>query len=279
MRKLREQRLVGVTVACGAVLALAVACSSDDTGGTGGSSGAGGSGNASGSSSGGKGGAVGTSGSANGGMSTGGTAHGGGGAANGGGGAANGGTAGTTSGGTGGAAGAGEAGDTGAAGAGGEAPFSPVEIPLLNSGFEDGYNNDPPPSWTRTGDVAGSYIGWTDAGSAHSGHSRLALYAGADYKVRTSQVVASAANGTYVLEGYAEGATTGINSLYLFATGYNSASPTDQVKTDMVVNGSYAKFTLSGIHVTSGTLTVGVYIDGLANAWTNFDDITLTRVE
>jgi hypothetical protein len=311
MWKLREQRLVSVVASCGATLALVAACSSSDdssglsntggssgtgntsSGGRSGSTGSGGTTSSGGTSSGGttnggtSSGGTSSGGTANGGTSSGGTggaSTGGGGAASGGGGAANGGTAGNaggTGGATGGAAGAGEAGsgeagDTGAAGA---PPFTPVAIPLLNANFETGTDNMPVQNWQATGDTVASYENYNQ-GAAHGGYGRLALWTDTKaYKVSTFQTVPTVANGTYTLAAWVTGATTGINALYLYATGYDGSNATAQVQSNITATGSYVQYSLSNIHVTSGTLTVGIYIDAASAAWANVDDFTLFRVE
>ncbi len=349
MRKLREPRLVAMTAACSAVLALVVACSSSDddsstsntggTGATGGSASGGkggaasggtsahagsggaaaqaGSGNA-GASSGGGGAANGGGGAANGG---GGASNGGGGAANGGGGASNGGggassggsggasghagtggasagTGGTSSGGggaggatggSGGASGGAGGASAGSGGSGGSGGFTPVPITLQNPGFEtgNGNQNGTVQGWTVVADASetltsvGSYINYQQSG-AHSGYGYLAYYTdpttGSAYKVSTSQQATGLANGTYEIDAWIEGASSGENAFYIYAKDYSS-NASDELMQNVAPTGTYTKYTLGSIQVTSGKLTIGFYADAVKGTWINIDDVTLTRVQ
>jgi len=170
----------------------------------------------------------------------------------------------------------GEGGDGGMAGAGGALPIS---IPLLNADFEHGDHDvaGTVENWQTSGDLA-SYINY-NGGAAHAGYGRLAMWrATPAYKVSTFQTVSSLSDGTYTLSAWVAGGATGLNSVYIYAKGYGSVA-TDQVKKDIVPGTAYAQYSLTDIHVTSGTLTVGVYVDGAADAWANVDDVTLTRVQ
>jgi hypothetical protein len=299
--KLRHQRSMFAVVGCVATLALFAGCSDDDvltpsgSAGLSGSAGSSGSAGASGSSNtAGKGGAPSAGAPSAGANTQGGAPSGGapsGGAPSGGapsGGAPSGGATSGSGGaivvaGAGGEAGEPAGGEGGAseAGAGGEAGGGafPISIPLLNPSFDTGDDNSPGTvkDWQTSGDLA-SFIGHPE-NAAHTGPGRLAMWrATPAYKVSTFQTVNGLTNGTYTLSAWVDGASSGLNSVYIYAQGYGSV-PTDQVKKDITPTTTYAQFSLTDIQVTSGTLTVGVYVDGAADAWANVDDVTLVRVQ
>lgn len=191
--------------------------------------------------------------------------------------------AGADAGGTGGASGEGGVpmgGEGGAVsgGAGGEggAPF--VADVLDNPGFEVGTGTNIT-GWTNEGTTGAAYIEYS--ASAHGGQYKLSHWTawvnGApDYTARTYQTVAPIANGTYSFSVWVD--RDYFKTQYLFARGFNAADSTQEMTqvTDAAKDpAGYVKITLSGIPVTSGTVTVGVYSSVETGTYTNFDDAEL----
>jgi hypothetical protein len=196
------------------------------------------------------------------------------------GGASTGGTAGTSTGGTAGADSGGAGGfggDSVVGGAGGEGGEATVQITIVNADFETW--GDPPTGWTETGAADASGLGWKDLGipeSAHSGHQYLNFYKAADYEVTTSQVVSSVPNGNYSLAIWQRGNT--YIEQYVFVGGYNSADTLAKMTANTAPNATWVQIVISPIPVTNGQVVIGVYSKGVAEAWSHFDDVTLTKL-
>jgi hypothetical protein len=282
---------------------IAVACSDDDVSmdGVAGSSGKAGSSSTAGSS--GKAGSSSTAGSSNGGSSAAGSSNGG----TPGTGGTSAGNAGTSAGtgaagaqnaagnggdsaGAAGAGGAGEGGEpsmpqggeggatTGGAGGEGGAPFVPDV--LDNPGFEVGTAHADIPGWTNEGTANAAYIEYS---GPHSGFGKLGHWTqwvdntSPPYTARTFQTVSPIANGTYSFSIWVQ--RNWFDVQYLFATGFNADDMNDEVTADTdeaEAPDGYVKITLSGIEVTSGSCTVGVYSGAPAGTFANFDDAELT---
>jgi hypothetical protein len=165
----------------------------------------------------------------------------------------------------------------GAGGAGGEgaAPF--VADVLDNPGFEVGTTHTVPTGWTNEGTDGAAYVEYANA---HNGFGKLSHYkawvAGTSYTARTYQTVAPIANGTYSFSIWVD--RNYFLTQYLFARGFNSADASQEMTqstADADVPAGYVKLTLSGIPVTSGTITVGVYSSVETGTYANFDDAEL----
>jgi len=248
--------------------------SSAGSGGKGGTAGVGGTTGGSGGT-GGKGGSGGTSAGAGGGggiVITGGS----GGTAGVGGAVVTGGSGGTAGGSAGAGGTSGTAGSSGAAtgGNGGSAGFTPVSITVLNAGFETGDDNAPAQNWQSTGNTAASYVHYNQA-STHSGYGYLAFYSNAAFTVDTSQTINGLNNGTYEFSAWIEGGTP----VTIYANNYSSAPA--ETKSDLTLTSSYVKYTVTGIPVTNGKITIGFRTTSTASAgaWANIDDVTLTRIQ
>jgi len=166
-----------------------------------------------------------------------------------------------------------ESGGAGGAGGEGGAPF--VADGLDNAGFEVGTALTVPPGWTNEGTDGASYVEYA---SAHTGFGKLSHYkayvAGTSYTARTYQTVAPIANGTYSFSVWLD--RDWEDEQYLFARGYDANDANAEVKMVTADVAGYTKVTLSGIHVTSGTCTVGIYTAAPTGSWANFDDAVLT---
>lgn len=195
-----------------------------------------------------------------------------------------GGSGGQGNGGEGGASQPGEGGEGGAlggaGGAGGEAPVFVADV-LDNPGFETGTPDTGTfPGWTNEGTADAAFIHYTDA---HTGFGRLGHWTKwvdaqtPPYTARTYQTLNPIANGTYSFSIWVDRGW--FETQYLFAKGFNAADPDQeltQVTTAAETPAGYVKITLSGIVVTSGHCTVGVYSAAPAGTYTNFDDAEFT---
>lgn len=163
-------------------------------------------------------------------------------------------------------------------GSGGEAGAAPVVYAtLVNPGFETGSDHMVPPGWTNEGTEGAAYY---EFGGTHSGNGKLSHWtayvaAAPHYTARTYQTLEPIENGTYSFSLWVN--RDWADEQYLFATGYDSANPTAEVTQPTVDGADYTKITLSGIVVTSGKLTVGVYSNNSTGTWANFDDAELVK--
>jgi hypothetical protein len=166
----------------------------------------------------------------------------------------------------------------GAGGAGGEGGTPFVPDVLDNPGFEVGTSTNIT-GWTSEGTTGAAYIEYS--ASAHGGQNKLSHWTawvnGApDYTARTYQTVAPIANGTYSFSMWVD--RDYFKTQYLFARGFNAADSAQEMTqvTDAAKDPTgYVKITLSGIPVTSGTVTVGVYSSVETGTYANFDDAEL----
>ncbi len=172
----------------------------------------------------------------------------------------------TATGGTGGTGGGG--GMAGEAGMGGEGGAPPAVNLLVNGDFEaymDGWQNEP-----DTGKAFAQYA-WDHQGISH--------WSDSVYSVSTYQTIDEVPNGTYSFSIYAVSGG-GFDSQYIFARGFNASDANEEMTMSLasVPSSGYTednKVTLSGIPVTSGSVTVGVHSESNAsasNSWANFDD-------
>jgi arabinogalactan endo-1,4-beta-galactosidase len=178
-----------------------------------------------------------------------------------------------------GGAGAGEGGaPTAVGGAGGEggAPVVVEADTIDNPSFDQGNGDTLPISWTVTGTEGSALKKWNEA-NAHSGNGYLNLWLGTAYTVDVSQVVSPIPDGTYTVTLYQRGGTpVAYADQYVYVTGYDQANMSAEMTVDSVAGGSYTLLTIANIPVTSGQIEIGIYSDGPADAWSHFDDVTLT---
>jgi hypothetical protein len=173
--------------------------------------------------------------------------------------------------------GAGGEGGVMSGGAGGEGGTPFVADVLDNPGFEANTGTTIT-GWTNEGSPGAAYVEYKDA-DAHSGHNKLSHWTmwsqGApDYTARTYQTVAPIANGTYSFSIWLN--RDWETTQYLYARGFNANDPSEEKTLNTTDVDGYTKVTLSGIQVTSGTCTIGIYTASPAGSYANFDDAELT---
>jgi hypothetical protein len=170
----------------------------------------------------------------------------------------------------------GNGGDGGDGGDGGEGVAFDV---LDNPGFELGTDKVDIPGWTNEGSVGAAFIQHSDAhgGTGRLGHWTMWSEGAPAYTARTYQTVSPIPNGTYSFSMWVN--RDWFDGQFLFAKGFN-ANDLDEEKTVLTepaaAENTYLKITLSGIVVTSGSITVGVDSAAPAGTWANFDDAELT---
>ena len=148
-------------------------------------------------------------------------------------------------------------------------------VAITNAGFETGASNIAPFGWTLSGtSPTASYILY-DQANAHSGFGCLNNWSASAYSVTTSQDVALP-NGDYTLSIWYFGSAYA--KQFVFARGYDSANLAAELHANTVPTAAYVELTISPISVTSGKVTIGVYSEGAAGAWSHFDDVTLTQI-
>lgn len=165
----------------------------------------------------------------------------------------------------------------GAGGAGGEGGTPFVADVLDNPSFEANTGTTIT-GWTNEGTPGAAYVEYKDT-DAHSGHNKLSHWTmwsqGApDYTARTYQTVAPIANGTYSFSIWLN--RDWETTQYLYARGFNANDPSEEKTLNTTDVDGYTKVTLSGIQVTSGTCTVGIYTASPAGSYANFDDAEFT---
>ncbi len=157
-------------------------------------------------------------------------------------------------------------------GMGGEGGAPPAVNLLTNGDFEaymEGWQNE------LDSGAAFAEFAWEHRGISH--------WSDSEYTVSTVQTIEDVPDGTYSFSIYAISGG-GFDDQYLFARGYDENDPSAEMKMSFTAPGSgYTednKVTLSGIHVTSGTVTVGFHSDSndtATNSWANFDDAVFIR--
>ncbi|MGC4088774.1 MAG: hypothetical protein QM756_12915 [Polyangiaceae bacterium] len=195
-----------------------------------------------------------------------------------------------TAGGEGGAGGS-EGGMGGTAGGEGGAGGAPIVADALDNGNFEAWNNAPtgtnlpPLNWTVVEAPTGSAYERYNQGSAHQSGTTatfglLAFYNAAAYTATVSQVVSPIHNGNYTFSIWHTGQLYASEGQYVYAKGYDKNNPDAITKLPTAASESaYEQLTLPQITVTSGKIEVGIYTNGVAGAWSNFDDATLTHVQ
>ncbi len=164
-------------------------------------------------------------------------------------------------------------------GEGGGAPI--VFATLVNGDFEMGTNHVVPTGWSNDGTTGAAYY---EYGGAHTGNGKLVHWTDwnvdpNDYTARTYQTLDPIENGTYSFSIWVDRGDVH-TAQYLFAKGHDATDPDLEMKqdsTDANAPAGYVKITLSGIVVTSGKVTVGVFTDNWAGNYVGFDDAEFVK--
>jgi hypothetical protein len=150
----------------------------------------------------------------------------------------------------------------------------PIATALSNPGFESQqFWAQSPTGWGESGTVGASY---TEGGrGTYSGGYNLLHYSGSAYQVYTFQTV-NVPNGTYTLRarGYRSGAATAV---YLEAADFGGTTPKRVTLPTLGANKTWQKIEITGISVTNGRVTVGLYSNAGAGAYARLDNVELLK--
>ncbi|RED63970.1 glycosyl hydrolase 53 family protein [Cohnella lupini] len=141
---------------------------------------------------------------------------------------------------------------------------------LKNPGFEAATTaND----WTITGDIAATKVE-TNAGNAGSGQRALNYWYGSDFAFKLSQTVAGLHDGVYTLKAHVSGEdpADSPSTIRLFAESYGA----DRQTSEPVINTGWNNWhssVIENIHVTNGQASIGIEVEGAADAWGYIDDL------
>ena len=159
---------------------------------------------------------------------------------------------------------------------------------LLNGGFEDEVDADPPYSslegWTVTPDNnVWPANCWADTDYNHTpgGKYSFHYYNASGFGFDLSQTLSGLEAGTYTLTVWSYGSADNKTAI-LYANSATSSISRAIVDTEQWDNDSnspvWVETTLTDIVVTDGNLTVGVDIKGLGDSWGYIDDFVLAKV-
>ncbi|WP_123041803.1 glycosyl hydrolase 53 family protein [Cohnella candidum] len=147
-------------------------------------------------------------------------------------------------------------------------PAQPPNL-IANPGLENGATGWTVSNWSVAGPKAGG-------SNPHSGSSAIHYWYGSDYAdAKVEQTLNGVADGDYVFSAWVMGDALGGNPVpYLYASGFDANDPT-------VTQTVYAKPAgwANWLHyempvsVTSGHVTLGVNVNGIAGAWGDVDDL------
>lgn len=145
-------------------------------------------------------------------------------------------------------------------------PVQPQNL-LVNPGLEEGWTG-----WSVSQpDVAKPQGGGS---TPHGGSNAVHYWDDSDFSNATVTQSVYVANGTYTFSAWIDGDAKGSATVpYLFAAGYDAADPSAVLKVDMVPAGwnNFKQYSLQ-VPVTSGHVTLGVNVNGVAGAWGDVDD-------
>lgn len=140
----------------------------------------------------------------------------------------------------------------------------PEGVDIPNEGFENGLD-----SWTISGD-SGALNAVTTA--AYKGDRSLELSSTGKYTTNVYQVLTGLEDGYYRLTAWVQNGG-GQDALYIYGkpAGYSES------RTALPKTSEWVQVFVRGIHVTDGTLTIGVYTEANENNWARIDHIELVK--
>jgi beta-glucosidase-like glycosyl hydrolase/aryl-phospho-beta-D-glucosidase BglC (GH1 family) len=136
---------------------------------------------------------------------------------------------------------------------------------LSNAGLETGDAS----GWT-TWNNGTSGLG-VDTDNPYNGTYKMTYWAGVNYQQLTSQTK-TVPNGTYRFSAWVR-SSGGQRSLHLYAKNHGGVEKIAEIASN--ATGSWTKYTIDNIKVTTGQVEVGVWADAFAGNWTAFDNFVL----
>ncbi|MCA0991273.1 cell wall-binding repeat-containing protein [Guptibacillus hwajinpoensis] len=129
-------------------------------------------------------------------------------------------------------------------------------------------------SWSETHPDGQELSQSVSSEEAKDGNHKIDHWSSGDYKQATYQTV-QVPNGTYKFSVWVR-SSGDQNQLTLQAKGHGSSMKTKEIGSTGV--GTWTKYTIENIHVSTGEITVGVFSDANGGNWANFDEFSLHRV-
>lgn len=135
------------------------------------------------------------------------------------------------------------------------------------------------------GDVESADLtGWTtwnagtnavnaDTDNVYNGSYKMTIWAGSDYQQLVSQTQ-TMENGTYRFSAWVR-SSGGQCSLHLYAKNYGGVERIAEIESN--ASGSWTRYSIDNIKVTTGQIDVGVWADAFANNWTALDNFELVK--
>lgn len=138
---------------------------------------------------------------------------------------------------------------------------------VTNPGFEAEPPTQTPTGWPEYFTTSASYT-QVGGGGPHSGSYNLAHWSSAAYQVATEQTITGLANGTYTMKAWVQ-SSGGQNWCCIYANGYGGS----QLTTNLPTTSTWTQIQITGINVTNGQCTIGLWSDANANNWCTMDDV------
>jgi LPXTG-motif cell wall-anchored protein len=135
---------------------------------------------------------------------------------------------------------------------------------VKNPGFESDLTH-----WTAAGTIKVS------GNNAHTGSKTLDYWSDKEFSFTVSQTISGLENGIYKLSAFTEGGG-GEKTSHIFAKDFGGDELTATF-TNTTWN-VWKKPTIENIRVTSGSITIGVFVDGNPGNWGTIDDFELYKV-
>ncbi|MFF2371610.1 ADP-ribosylglycohydrolase family protein [Agromyces sp. NPDC058110] len=155
---------------------------------------------------------------------------------------------------------------------------SPItEIAVVNAGFESGGATQNPASWSTWAGTAGTSgdADFSEAGGFAGGY-RLTHAKGSAHQVFTEQTLSGLANGTYTVTAWSVGGGDQ-SSAFLSVKGYGTSVPELTSRASTLGWPEWRRLSVSGVQVTNGQLTLGMYTDSAGGTWSSYDAVRVWR--
>ncbi len=142
---------------------------------------------------------------------------------------------------------------------------------IKNSGFEhDKTSTQTPTSWSTDFNTDADFV---ESGEYQSSYS-LTHRKSSDYKVYTYQKISGLSNGFYKLTAWVQN-SGGQKTCYINAKDYGGVA--ERMTSVPVTQGSWKQVIVRGIHITNGSVTIGLFSDAHGGNWCKIDDWVLEK--
>ena len=140
---------------------------------------------------------------------------------------------------------------------------------VTNPLFEaNGTGTATPTGWTSSGTTSASY---TQSATGYDSSYELTHWSSSAYTVDTYQTITGITDGDYTLGVWTRSDDTGGDN-YISLSGCGSSTKTTYVPVDS--DGNWVHI-VDYVDVTNNQCTINLYSSSAADAWTNYDDVTL----